>query len=950
MASRGRRQPTHSRRYFPGSFSSGYVNSSISFPPYNRARRSTTRPAPKTGKRKLPVAIDLTQDNDYVTRIAQARSAPKPYAPDRAAYKQLTVPRELIPLSQGIPSTQAELDEANAAAFVDSSQEFDDSYLSFELYGIISNKIVGVRFYNGQASKGECVNIRREPSNQYDPNSIRVDNVMGDQIGHLPRHLSMSLARYLDWRIVSGRSSGRKQREQQVLMERMKKDGLSVAELVMKRINQKKQPTQELRDITNHPGLRRGNGVGEEWQISNSGFGFNMAPIKESPLKQNQESISDIVAQSIAFNPREMGQVVEKFGTDEKELAKMPMADSPVALSTDLLPYQRQGLAWMLGRESPRLPEKSSDKAEQLWKRHGSAYKNIATGYVTNRAPSLASGGILADDMGLGKTLQTISLILADPVSKAAQAPKTTLIISPLGVMSNWRDQIASHVKEEHALRVLIYHGAGKREAENLDQYDVVITTYGALATEFGHFDGKETKPKKPEKGLFSVYWRRVVLDEGHTIRSPRTKGARAACTLEADSRWSLTGTPIINNLKDLYSQLKYLRISGGLEDLAVFNSALIRPLKEEHPNATLILQALMATICLRRKKEMDFINLRLPPMQSHMKEKYDMFQAEAKGVLMDYSNSQKSNVTYSHLLEVILRLRQVCNHWKLCQARVNDLMNLLTKTDVVDLTPKNVRALQSLLQLKIESQESCPICLDNLNQPVITACAHTFDFACIEQVIERQHKCPMCRADIRDTSDLVHPAVTLGEDPSAIDVDPEESSSKIQALIKILTAQGQAADTKTVVFSQWTSFLDFIEPQLSKHGINFTRVDGKMNSTKRDAAMATLANDPSCTVMLASLNVCSVGLNLVAANQVILADSWWAPAIEDQAVGRVYRLGQKRPTTVWRLVMEGSIEDRVLDIQKCKRDLMTTAFREKNAAKGEEKRTRLADLGMLLQ
>ncbi|KAI2092166.1 hypothetical protein LOZ36_000626 [Ophidiomyces ophidiicola] len=979
MASRGRRQPAHFRRYFPGSFSSGYVNPRISFPPYNRARRSTTRPAPKTGKRKLPGAIDLTQDNDYVTRIAQARSAPKPYAPDRAAYEQLTAPRELIPLSQGIPSTQAELDEeANAAAFVDSSQEFDDSsYLSFELYGIVSNKIVGVRFYNGQASKGECVNIRREPSNQYDPNSIRVDNVMGDQIGHLPRHLSMSLARYLGSGelLVEGVLAGNKgtfecpitlklygtsdPREQQVLMERMKKDGLSVAELVMKRINQKQQPPQELRDITNHPGIRRGNGVGEEWQTSNSGFGVNMAPIKESQLQQNQESISDIVAQSIAFNPREMGQVVEKFGTDEKELAKMPMADSPAALSTELLPYQRQGLAWMLGRESPRLPEKNSDKAEQLWKRHGSAYKNIATGYVTNRAPSLASGGILADDMGLGKTLQTISLILADPVSKAAQAPKTTLIISPLGVMSNWRDQIASHVKEEHALKVLIYHGPGKREAENLDQYDVVITTYGALATEFGHFDGKETKPKKPEKGLFSVHWRRVVLDEGHTIRSPRTKGARAACTLEADSRWSLTGTPIINNLKDLYSQLKYLRISGGLEDLAVFNSALIRPLKEEHPNATLILQALMATICLRRKKEMEFINLRLPPMQSHIlhvrflpheKEKYDMFQAEAKGVLMDYSNSQKSNVTYSHLLEVILRLRQVCNHWKLCQARVNDLMNLLAKTDVVDLTPENVRALQSLLQLKIESQESCPICLDNLNQPVITACAHTFDFACIEQVIERQHKCPMCRADIRDTSDLVHPAVTLGEDPSAIDVDPEESSSKIQALIKILTAQGQAADTKTVVFSQWTSFLDFIEPQLSKHGINFTRIDGKMNSTKRDAAMATLANDPSCTVMLASLNVCSVGLNLVAANQVILADSWWAPAIEDQAVDRVYRLGQKRPTTVWRLVVEGSIEDRVLDIQKCKRDLMTTAFREKNAAKGEEKRTRLADLGKLLQ
>lgn len=318
--------------------------------------------------------------------------------------------------------------------------------------------------------------------------------------------------------------------------------------------------------------------------------------------------------------------------------------------------------------------------------------------------------------------------------------------------------------------------------------------------------------------------------------------------------------------------------------------------------------------------------------------------------MLEDFSKKKKKNVTYSHILEVILRLRQVCNHWKLCQTRINRLMEMLETEKVVSLTPENVQALQSLLQLKIESQEACPVCLDALNEPVITACAHTFDYSCIEQVIERQHKCPMCRAEITDTSSLVRPAVALGEDASALDVDPEDSSSKIEALIKILTAQGQAPDTKTVVFSQWTSFLDLIEPQLEKHGIQYARIDGKMNSTKRDAAMDALTNDPECTVLLASLNVCSVGLNLVAANQVILADSWWAPAIEDQAVDRVYRLGQKRPTTVWRLIMEGSVEDRVLEIQKQKRDLMSTAFREKNPNKGDEKRSRLADLEKLLR
>lgn len=355
----------------------------------------------------------------------------------------------------------------------------------------------------------------------------------------------------------------------------------------------------------------------------------------EKDAEINAESIEDLIERSTSFNPREMGQVVEKFGVNETELAKMPMADCPAELSTELLPYQRQGLAWMIEKESPKFPEVGSLDVVQLWKRAGAAFRNIATNYSTQRPPPLASGGILADDMGLGKTIQIISLILANSKPKTPASSKTTLIISPLGVMSNWRDQIANHIQDAHALKVLTYHGTGKREASNLTNYDVVITTYGALASEYSQLVGPDEKLKKTKKGIFSVHWRRVVLDEGHTIRTPRTKAARAASALVAGSRWSLTGTPIVNNLKDLYSQIKYLKISGGLEDFAVFNSALIRPLNAGESDASLILQALMATICLRRKKDMSFINLRLPPMTSHIlhlklqpheKEKYDMF------------------------------------------------------------------------------------------------------------------------------------------------------------------------------------------------------------------------------------------------------------------------------------------------------------------------------------
>lgn len=315
----------------------------------------------------------------------------------------------------------------------------------------------------------------------------------------------------------------------------------------------------------------------------------------------------------------------------------------------------------------------------------------------------------------------------------------------------------------------------------------------------------------------------------------------------------------------------------------------------------------------------------------------------------MNYKSKGKNHTSYSHVLEVILRLRQVCNHWALCKNRIDNLASILDEHKVVPLTPENIKALQDLLQLRIESQETCPICLDSLEQPVITACAHAFDRGCIEQVIERQHKCPMCRADIEDTSTLVSPAAELGEASDNLTGDPSDPSSKIEALIKILTAQGQATGTKTVVFSQWTSFLDLVEPHLEQCGIEYTRIDGKMNSIKRDNSIHAFSTDPNCKVLLASLSVCSVGLNLVAANQAILADSWWAPAIEDQAMDRVYRLGQKRDTTVWRLVMEGSIEDRVLDIQATKRKLMLEAFREVGKNKVDDRANRLVDLEQLL-
>jgi len=562
-----------------------------------------------------------------------------------------------------------------------------------------------------------------------------------------------------------------------------------------------------------------------------------------------------------------------------------------------------------------------------------------------------------------GKTIQVISLIMADP-NKTSQP---TLIVAPLSVMSNWSKQAAFHVKKKFAPRVLTYHGPENKglSPHQFQEYDIVITTYQTMTQELFPYGKTKAEPIPAKKGLFSITWRRVVLDEGHQIRNPKAKMAQAACSLRSQSRWILTGTPIVNSLKDLYSHVKFLRLTGGLIEFDIFNGTLIRPLKNGSPGARLLLQALMSTVCLRRMKDMKFIDLKLPEVTfhkypvrffSHEQERYEAFKIQAKG-LLEAAKAKKGDNTMTYLLEVLLRLRQCCNHWRMCgEERVQKLLELVDENQVIDvMDPANRKALQDLLQLRIDSQEDCPVCMDSMTEPVITACTHVFCRPCIEKVIETQHKCPMCRAELADDTALVEPAAAFGEaDDGALGsemVDADDAtSSKIEALVKLLQVSATDPGTKTVVFSQWTSFLDLVQTQLLQHGLNFTRLDGKMNPIRRDAAIETLTSDPSCRIMLASLSVCSVGLNLVAANQVILADSWWAPAIEDQAVDRVHRLGQTRACKVVRLVVEGTIEDEVLEIQAKKRKLAGMAFGEKDGAGRKEMRaSTLRDIERLL-
>lgn len=177
---------------------------------------------------------------------------------------------------------------------------------------------------------------------------------------------------------------------------------------------------------------------------------------------------------------------------------------------------------------------------------------------------------------------------------------------------------------------------------------------------------------------------------------------------------------------------------------------------------------------------------------------------------------------------------------------------------------------LQEALKLYIEQQEDCAICYEQPSGPVITYCKHVFCRNCITKAIQFQGTCPMCRNQL-DLEKLIEPAPEGFGDEN---FDADTQSSKTEALLHILRATMKKPGSKVIVFSQWTSFLNIVQSQLQEANIKFARIDGGMKADQRDQAIHALDNDGETRVMLASLAVCSVGLNLVAADTVILSDS----------------------------------------------------------------------------
>jgi SNF2 family DNA or RNA helicase len=154
------------------------------------------------------------------------------------------------------------------------------------------------------------------------------------------------------------------------------------------------------------------------------------------------------------------------------------------------------------------------------------------------------------------------------------------------------------------------------------------------------------------------------------------------------------------------------------------------------------------------------------------------------------------------------------------------------------------------------------------------------------------------------------------------------QPSAKVDKCVELLE-QFQHDGQKTIIFSQFVSLLDLLQVPIDQKGWKCERYDGAMNATARNDAIVRFTDKPDTKIMLISLKAGNAGLNLVAASRVIILDPFWNPFIEMQAVDRAYRIGQQNPVEVHRILIENTVEDRIIQLQEQKRKLVNSALDE---------------------
>ena len=494
-------------------------------------------------------------------------------------------------------------------------------------------------------------------------------------------------------------------------------------------------------------------------------------------------------------------------------------------------------------------------------------------------------GGILADDMGLGKTIQIISFLSGMYDSELI---KHTLLVMPTSLITNWIKEFA---KWTPGMRVKEFHGASKVErTRSLEKVQrrggVTITTYTMLIhnwQQLSSYQGRE------------FCWDYLILDEAHKIKNISTKTAKSAYAIPSKNRILLTGTPVQNNLREMWTLFNFACQGALLGKAKTFKTEYENPItrareKDATPGEKALgsrmsenLMALIKPYFLRRTKS-EVQKNKMNGKEEHSDNRDSQVQSgqAVSGAVMPKLTRKNDLVIWTHLSVVqenIYRQFIGLDHIK---ELLMTTRSPLTELTILKKLCDHPRLLSAGAAVKLGSRENAA----------------------------EGSKGDNSKTDTQNIVDV----------PDNVLISESGKLVFLLALLERLREEGH----RTLVFAHYRKVLDILERILGNRGFKVLRLDGTITQiAERERLISLFQKDKRYSVFLLTTQVGGVGITLTAANRVVIYDPSWNPATDAQAVDRAYRIGQAKNVVIYRLITCGTVEEKIYRRQVFKDSLI---------------------------
>lgn len=545
--------------------------------------------------------------------------------------------------------------------------------------------------------------------------------------------------------------------------------------------------------------------------------------------------------------------------------------------------------------------------------------------------------GILCDEMGLGKTFMTICIVASNHYSRATKVDSSikknlpSLIVCPSTLVEHWLLEIEKFVPSgtRTILNPVSYTGsladraairsrlsdmfdrtkAGQADTKHGKPINLIVTSYDALRNDSDFFR--------------SIEWNYCVLDEGHIIKNGRTKLSRTVRFLIARHRLILTGTPIQNNVTELWSLFDFL-MPGFLGSERQFNSRFARPILQSRESkcSKKDLEAGALAMEALHKQVLPFILRRL---------KEDVLDDLPPKIIQDY---------YCELSQLQAKLYEDFTRSRLCQDVTRKSLHQLEEECIQADSAKQKESKNHVFQALQYMKNVC-------NHPKLVLTHKHSQYDEIKKQMQGEKK---TLDDINHSSKLKALKQLLidcgiGIATQANDDNQQTQTPSQQAPVELESVVNQH---RALVFCQLRSMVEIIENDLfKKHlpSITFLKLDGSVPPNQRQSIVSRFNNDPSIDVLLLTTQIGGLGLNLTGADTVIFVEHDWNPMRDLQAMDRAHRIGQKKVVNVYRLITKDTLEEKIMGLQKFKTMVSNTVINQDNTGLGTMNVEQLLDL-----